>query len=72
VTSPETKELMNRTWQDLELTTKAHTFSGKVKIGVKVFFFSKDTTDAACYIIDVKKDRFIRHCLVASDNNSNT
>jgi hypothetical protein len=40
VTSPETKELMNRTWQDLELTTKAHTFSGKVKIDVKVFFFS--------------------------------
>jgi hypothetical protein len=50
---------MNRTWQDLELTTKAHTFSGKVKIDVKVFFFSKDTTNAACYVINVKKDKFI-------------
>jgi hypothetical protein len=29
VTSAETKELMNRTWQDLELTAKAHTFTGQ-------------------------------------------
>lgn len=27
VTSAETKELMNRTWQEMELTAKAHTFS---------------------------------------------